>query len=175
MIPNRAWVFQVASQTGRAQLRRPMGRRGYATVQERVALSSTTTWQIAAVTVAVPGLLYLRSAHPHGTGEPRHGEVDPKTRTRANKPVVGGATDIATEAKSTASDVKTFAVEKLKEGIEKTQVPELGNTSGTTPGDTVAPSASSYAQGTSAQMGSPLADQVQNMGNKEASQRANPT
>lgn len=114
--------------------------------------------QIAAVTVAVPGLLYLRGAHPHGTGQPRHGEVAPTTRTRTTEPVVGGAAAVANEAKSTASDVKTIAVEKLKEGIQKTQLPDLGSKSATTPGDNVAPASSSYTQGTSARIGSSLAD-----------------
>ncbi|KAL2176374.1 uncharacterized protein P884DRAFT_260925 [Thermothelomyces heterothallicus CBS 202.75] len=84
------------------------GRRGYASLQERIAESSETPWQVAAVAVTVPGLLYLRNKR--GDAQPRHGgEVHAQSSEPASK-----------EHKS-ATSIKPDTTAKVKEGIQETQ------------------------------------------------------
>ncbi|KAL2146563.1 hypothetical protein VTI28DRAFT_3454 [Corynascus sepedonium] len=89
-------------------LARSIGKRSYASLQERVGQSSDTPWRIAAVAVTVPGLLYLRSSG--GTAEARHAE---EVYARQSKP--------AEKEYNSAASIMSEATTKMKEGIQKTQ------------------------------------------------------
>ncbi|KAL2262508.1 hypothetical protein VTK26DRAFT_1088 [Humicola hyalothermophila] len=68
------------------QMRQPLGRRTYATIQERVAQSNERPWQIAAVGVTVPGVYYLRKNSPErATLGPSSSHV--ATQVKQSKPV----------------------------------------------------------------------------------------
>jgi hypothetical protein len=128
-----------------SQLARSVGRRGYATLQERIGQSRDTPWQIAAVAVTVPGLLYLRSSG--GTAQPRHGEAYVKRLEPAREKVSQSAANVTSAAKA--------KMEEAQEGVQNTLNSALESASGTTSSAseaTPASSSSASAQSTQTQM-----------------------
>ena len=98
--------------------------------------------------VTVPGLLYLRNSG--GTAQPRHGEVDLRRAEPVHKAMK--AAEPVREAPQAASSVKSAAVEKMEEGIQKTQNTGMESASSTESEGAATPSSEASAQGPSAQM-----------------------
>ncbi|KAL1840053.1 hypothetical protein VTJ49DRAFT_829 [Mycothermus thermophilus] len=100
--------------------------RGYATMQERVALSNERQWQIAAVAVTIPGLMYLRG------GSSRRPEISQSNMTQRMQQVPGKVQAKVQESPMAQQAVRTItqtapkqqfeaAVEKTEEMIDKTK------------------------------------------------------
>ncbi|KAL2163062.1 hypothetical protein VTH06DRAFT_6898 [Thermothelomyces fergusii] len=89
------------------------GKRGYASLQERIADSSETPWQVAAVAVTIPGLLYLRSKSR--ALQPRHGG-EATVHAQSSKPALE-------EHKPAVNGIKADAATnmKIEEGVQETQ------------------------------------------------------
>jgi hypothetical protein len=155
-----------------SQLARPVGRRGYASLQERVGKSPDTPWQIAAVAVTIPGLLYLRNSG--GTAQPRHGEPYVKRLEPAHEkePVHEKVSQSAANVTS-ATKAK---IEEAQEGIQKTVNPILDTASSSSESEGEAASSSpASAESTQTQMDDSLESQAQKLTDKQPSQRVDPT
>jgi hypothetical protein len=149
-----------------SQLSRSVGRRGYATLQERIGQSRDTPWQIAAVAVTVPGLLYLRSSG--GTAQPRHGEAYVKRLEPAREKVSESAANVTSAAKA--------KMEEAQETVQQTLSSALESSSSSSESEaTPASSSSASAQSTQTQMDDSQESQAQKLTEKQASQRVDPT
>ncbi|KAL2152101.1 hypothetical protein VTH82DRAFT_5285 [Thermothelomyces myriococcoides] len=115
-----------------SSLRQIAGRRGYASLQERVAQSSETPWQVAAVAVTVPGLLYLRSKSGASQSPARHGR---EAHAHAPGP--------ALEQHKSVADVKTDATNKAVEDVQETQHDNSASSTTTTTSSSSSSSSSS--------------------------------
>ncbi|SPQ21585.1 1d5446ec-c98e-4a69-82be-b4339cc19c19 [Thermothielavioides terrestris] len=150
------------------QLARPVGRRGYASLQERVGQSSDRPWQIAALAVSVTGLLLLRrTGSPKAHSVSGHGSSSGEAHVTHSEPA-RKETKVEAEAESPP--------EPENEAAEQTA--EAAESEGVTDGDSEGaptPSSSSSEQGESKEMDTSQESQAQKLTDKQSPQPVDPT
>ncbi|KAL2269684.1 hypothetical protein VTJ83DRAFT_1868 [Remersonia thermophila] len=89
--------------------------RGYATMQERIAMSSERQWQIAAVAVTIPGLMYLRG------GSNRRPEPTPSNMTQTMQQMPGKVRESPMAQQAVRTMTQTTPKQQFEAAVEKTQ------------------------------------------------------
>ncbi|KAK4122235.1 hypothetical protein N657DRAFT_682035 [Parathielavia appendiculata] len=146
------------------QFTQSTGRRGYETLQERIATGSDRPWQIAALAVTVPGVLYLRS----GGVRPGPSRGAPAGEEKVVEQVA---------APSRESEAESTPQAKFEAAVEKTRNSDSESASSSdSEGATTPSSASSDSeQGEARQLGEPTDSLAEKPIGLQASQQEEPT